>query len=259
MTKPKISITVPGFRVNNWMTLYDSIRNSTKQSFEVIFIGPYFPTNDLLYYDNVKFIRDWGNVARCHNLGLQVSEGELYSCTSDDATYLGHGIIDQAISAFEEMGNNPKSVLILKYMEGQRIIQPDDYYKLLNAYPKVRIAQPDWYIFNFTLSTTSYFLELGGVDSQFETLALSQADLSVRAHKDGCVTKMFPMPLVFNTHGCPHHAPVASAHVTHDEPLYAQIHNDPQYDNRIKIDINNWKIAPAVWSRRFSVNNHVIS
>lgn len=248
--KYKLSIIAPAIRVDNWQGMYDSICASTTQPFELILVGPYAPLPSLHSKTNIKYIKDFGSPIRCSNIGLQFCEGELITWNADDGTFIP-GMIDKAIAAFEAMPPNPKNVLITKYMEGTPVLQPDSYFKLCNAYPRVKYAEENWWIFNLVITKTKYFQDLGGWDSAFETLAVGHADLAVRAQRDGCITKTFEEPIVFNTHGHADHGPVERGHVDNDIPLYCRIHNDPNYISRIQIDINNWKDAPRSWARRF--------
>lgn len=247
---PKLSIIVPGIRVNNWEEMYNSICASTSRPFELILVSPYDLPPSLQSKANIKHIKDFGSPVRCSNIGLEVAEGELLTWNADDGTFLPE-MIDKAIDSFEAMPPHPKNVLITKYMEGERKLQPDDYFKLRQAYPPVQAAHPDWWIFNLVITSTKYFKALGGWDCQFETLAFSHADLAIRAQRDGCPIKVFEAPIVFNTHGHADHVPVERAHVDHDDPLYRQIHNDPSNDNRIVIPLDNWRKAESVWRRRF--------
>src|SRR5579859_3814934 len=198
--KPKISIICPGIRITNWQGVYDSICTSTSRPFELIIIGPYPLPEVLQQKTNIKYIKDFGSPVRCSNIGLALCEGELLTWNADDGTFLP-GMIDKAIDAFDSMPPHPKNVLITKYMEGTQVLQPESYFKLCNAYPKTPLISDDWWIFNLVITKTSYFQSLGGWDSEYETLAVSHADLAVRAQRDACVIQVFHDPIVFNTHG----------------------------------------------------------
>lgn len=248
--KYKLSIIAPAIRVDNWQEMYDSICSSTNELFELILIGPYAPRPNLHSKKNIKYIKDFGSPIRCSNIGLKLCEGELVTWNADDGKFLP-GMIDKAIASFEAMKPHPKNVLITKYMEGTPVLQPDSYFKLCNAYPKVLNAEDHWWIFNLVITKTKYFQDLGGWDANFETLAVGHADMAIRAQRDNCVIKVFEEPIVFNTHGHADHTPVERGHVDHDIPLYCRIHNDPNSVNRIEIDMDNWQNAPRSWSRRF--------
>lgn len=248
--KPEISIVIPAIRTNTWASIYNSIKSSTHRNFELILVGPYSLPAELNEFRNIKHIRDFGSPVRCFNLGLLLCEAETLTYIADDGVFLP-GMLDQAFDAFHSMPQNPKNALILKYTEGSHETQPDIYYNLRYAYPKVAAAQENWWIYNLTIMKTEYMKYLGGCDSQFETMALSHADLSIRAQRDGSQTMLFPHAIVHNTHGHADHTPIERGHVDHDEPLYISIHNNPDFNNRNAIDLNNWRNAPSVWTRRF--------
>ena len=49
------------------------------------------------------------------------------------------------------------------------------------------------------------------------------------------------------------HAPIHYAMTKRDIPVFVKMYSDRRYyENRIKIDYDNWKKSPEVWERRFS-------
>ena len=94
----------------------------------------------------------------------------------------------------------------------------------------------------------------GGWDCNFEVCPMAYCDLAVRMQRAGCkfilqneiMFKCSHTPGVAGDHG-----PIYYAQVTHDEPLYKSIYNNPDCGNRIFIDINNYKNIPDIWQRRF--------
>lgn len=250
--KTKLSIIVPGIRIDRWEAVYRSIQASTTRPWEIIIISPYALPNPLYGLGNVKYIRDYGHPVRCSNMGLLLAEGELLTWNADDGNFLP-GMIDKAVDALEGMPSNPKNVLVCKYQEGPPVTQPDSYYRLCNAYPKSPYAPEDWWIFNLVITKTDYFKQLGGWDSSFETLAISHADMAMRGQRDGCITQLFPEAIVHNSHGHADHRLVEIAHGGHDDPLYREIYGNESCLTRTNIDINNWMSAPTIWTRRFSI------
>lgn len=243
----KLSIILPGIRTNGWAPAYHS--TNINVPFEFIIVSPY-PLPSELNFENVKHVQDYGSPVRCANIGLSLCEGEIVTWMADDAIYLP-GMLQKTVDMLTAMPDNLKNVVLFSYSEGSPNLNDISYYKLCNAYPRVRHVQDHWWIFNATVMKTEYLRQLGGWDSQFETPALSHADLAVRAQKDGCVTYFLHEIVAHVTHGHPDHKPIEHGHVQHDVPLYVAIHNDPNNDGRINIDVNNWKNSPAVWSRRF--------
>lgn len=247
----KLSIIIPGIRTNRWEEVHDSIHNSTTKPFEVIFVGPYALPASLQTLKNVKYVKDFGSPVRCSNIGLSLCEGDLMTWDADDGNFFGHGCLDTVIDFFDALPSDPKNVLVCKYQEGSRVTQPDSYYKIDNAYPLVdNVKGKDWWIMNLVVTKTKYFMDLGGWDCRFQTLAFAHADMSIRAHQDNALITMYNEAFVFCQHGHTDHKPIEDAHFTDDMPLYQAIHNDPSTINR-KVDITNWRNAPSVWTRRF--------
>lgn len=250
----KLSVICPSIRTDNLPSMYDSVCESTSRPFELIVVSPYPLPEQLKNKSNVKLIKDFGNPVRCSNLGLMFCEGELLTWNADDGTFLP-GMIDKAIDAYEEMPANVKNVLITKYMEGTPVLQPESYFKLTNAYPKTPYIDTNWWIFNLVITRTEYFQNLGGWDCAYETLAVAHADMAVRAQRDGCITKVFHDPIVFNTHGHSDHRPIEDAHNQNDIPLYTRVYSDPNCVHRRNIGPDNWKNSPRFWRRRFGEMN----
>lgn len=48
------------------------------------------------------------------------------------------------------------------------------------------------------------------------------------------------------------HGPIHFAQTEHDEDLFKKIWDDPENEERIVIDIDDWKNCPALWERRFN-------
>jgi hypothetical protein len=86
---------------------------------------------------------------------------------------------------------------------------------------------------------------------------MAYADFAVRAQRDGATIQLPDDFVVFmdNTSAMPPdrnvgHGPVAYGQVEHDQPLYRSIYDDPDCVNRTKIDFDNWKQSPEIWTRR---------
>ena len=67
---PELSIILPSIRPERLQKVYDSILKSTSAEFELIIISPYPLPESLEKYKNIKYVRDFGNPTRCHNIGL---------------------------------------------------------------------------------------------------------------------------------------------------------------------------------------------
>lgn len=243
-----ISVIVPGIRYNNWGKLCDSIKASTKRSYEVIFIGP---TRPEILPDEAVFIQDFGSPIRCQQIGLLACKGKYLTWAADDGEFL-EGALD---IAFEKVSRYP--VVMGKYLEGdssQAEMSDLKYYKL-NYHEATRSKFTDYLGLNIGLIDTKLVKDIGGWDCQFEVCPMAHADMASRLQnivmtfdvQDEIMFKCTHTPGTTGDHG-----PIHYAQITHDEPLFKSIWNSPECLKRIKIDINNWKLQPPVWRRRFS-------
>lgn len=246
----KISIIIPTIRTYNWDRVYNSIGD--KIDFELIFIGPEPNVSSDCWKDKrVKFIRDHGSPVRCSQIGLLACTGDMISILADDCKYETLNLYEAA-QILEKESECDKNVIITKYTEGGDNEQNDDYYKLIYAYPFVNYTQEQksWLIFNSSIGWRSYYERLGGWDCRLQTPAMSHADFSVRAQRDGCNVLFYKKKLCACSH-MPNrtgdHGPIHDAHEQLDIPTYQRIYyGEP---NRIIIDINNWRNSEEVWMR----------
>jgi hypothetical protein len=47
------------------------------------------------------------------------------------------------------------------------------------------------------------------------------------------------------------HGPVHDAQVYHDQPIFTLMYWDKDKSQRVMIDLDNWKLSPDRWERRF--------
>ena len=116
-----LSVLVPGIRPHNWTKLYNSIPQSTKRPFEVIFVGPNkvsLPIEDL---NNVTYIEDYGTPIRCQQIALTHAVGDWIIWAADDG-YFTDNSIDTGFNLLKQENYNPLTVIMGKYFEGN-----DDY------------------------------------------------------------------------------------------------------------------------------------
>jgi len=260
--KVKLSIIMPAIRKERWDEVYKSILASTKCSFELIIVGPYPPTDFLSDKARVKYIKDLGTPTRANNLGALVAEGDLVCWTSDDGLFLPENL-DKLIEEYESMPANLKNVVVAKYYEGinysSRNQQSNEYYTIgFSSATSIPNAEETngWYLFNFSLFKLEYFLELGGLDCQFQACPMAYTDFSVRAQADGAVVKMSEHVIL----NCDHmpgemgdHGPIHNAQVFEDEPLLKSKYKNGLQGIDLKIDINNWKNSESPWTKRYKI------
>ena len=264
--KCKLSIILPGIRTANWLSFYDSIVKSFSDSFEVIIVSPYGLPKELEQYDNIKIIKDLGSPSRCQQIGLVHCEGEFVTWGADDGVF-HDGMLDEALSLWEKEATSDKDIVTCKYFEGDRdqdgklhstgetVLSKNSYYRINNAAGLRTSFVPDKYwILNIGIVKTSYVKELGGWDTRFEATAVSHTDFAVRTQRNGSKYFMLEKPIAAFGHMpgiSGDHAPIHYAHLTNDEPLFRRIYESSGCLERIKIDLNNWRLSPTIWKRRF--------
>jgi len=262
----KLSVILPGIRVHNWKTFYDSICKSFSGLFELIIISPYSLPKELEQFDNIKIIKDLGSPSRCQQIGLENSEGEFITWGADDGYFLDDSL-DKVFEYWEKNCTIDTDIITCKYFEGeanqqgilhstgQTELSKDFYYKINHANGLRSCFIPDdYWILNVGVIKTSYAKEMGGWDTRFEATSVSHMDFAVRTQRNNSRFFMMKQPIFT----CGHtpgtsgdHAPVHYAHTLNDEPLFRKIYNSSSCMDRVKIDLNNWKNSPALWKRRF--------
>jgi len=262
MKKPEISLILPSIRPERLEKLYQTILNSTNRTFELIICGPSPLPDALKDLKNIKYIKDYGSPVRASNIAASLCEGKVYTWLADDCLFFENSL-DQCMEEFYNMGPSNNNVLVAKYYEGQqgseerKNLQPDPYFKLCNTPAKSPHLPKEWWLFNIAFMYADYFNSLGGWDCSYEGTWASHADMAIRAQYSGAIVKMAQIPLF----ECDHmpadsgdHAPIFACQHQHDEPLLQQKYRDPLWTTNItpKIKIDNWKSAPAIWTRRFN-------
>ncbi len=273
----KLSIFLAGIRTQKWLTLYESISNATSiKDYELVFVGPYPLPPELEGIDNVRLIEDWGCPSRCYQLGLLHSRGEYVVWAADDGIFCPTLSIDKA---FDSMPKHHKGMVSFSFIEGatagQRAFGP-----AFSAKQQKHIAQlknnprtmlwtmgenavlclagiPGHYrVVMNALIRRDYFMEIGGWDCRFEHIGVGSNDLAVRLQNDGAEVivgdEFMDLDQEFAT---PDHLPIEQSHIENDLVLIKSIYGDPASQGKTKIDFDNWKKAPEVWTRRFKAKS----
>ena len=241
-----------------WLNIYNSILCATQRNFELIIVHPHNDIpNEILQYKNIKFFKDCGPPMRCAQIAATLAEGKVLNILpADDGVYLPN-TIDQGIDALYKMGDNYKNVVSVQYYEGlvgHKIKQPREYYQLnYHDATKLSCIPNGWIGFNNGFIYRKYFEELGGWDCRYETAPMGLADLAIRIQRDkGNIVLEDIMLLDYDWFpgDTGDHKPIFDAQIQRDQPFYQQIYKNG-YDNLpIKINIDNWKNSPKIWTRK---------
>jgi len=259
--KPELSIIVPSIRPERLPKVYDSILKSTSVKFELIVVGPYPLPPELEKYKNIKYVRDFGNPSRAHNIGLLLCEAPIITWMADDGIML-EGAIDSHLDLLKSLGPNENNIVVAKYYEGQvgskerEILQPDSYFKIINTPAASPYFPADWWLFNIAYMYKKFAYALGGWDASYEGTWVSHTDLAIRAQMVGANIVMAEKPQAVADHmpgDSGDHKPISECQTLHDVPLINKRYRRSDWlkANKAVLKIMNWKDAPSVWKRRF--------
>ncbi len=264
----KLSIFIAGYRTENWMNVYNSVPSATTiQDYELVFVGPKEPPQELLDKKNVRFIQDFGNPSRCYQLGLLHSQGEYVVWTADDGMFSPTLSIDKG---FDILPKHHKGIVTFKYLEGpfevgsykknlaaqmtkSEIVQGSDNYWKMGGHKimaKLPYIQNHYWLLMVGLMRCDYMMEIGGFDCSYEQPGIGCHDLAVRLQNDGAEVIM-GVKLMDISNSPSEHGPIEQAQIQNDLPLLKSMYKNPMYSNRTKIPFDNWKDCPNVWDRRF--------
>lgn len=256
MNNPEISIALPSIRPQNLPKVYESILRSTKRTFEMVVVSPFPLPEELKLVSNVKHFVDFGSPVRCNQLAMILSEGKYLYHHSDDG-YFFPDALDKNIDLLESMGGDDSNVVVGKYSESKDLshkerYQDDDYYRIVNAYPCNKEFIPnDWFIFNVALMYQSFFNRLGGFDCSFQCTACAHGDFSIRAYNFGAKVQLSQIPFIMADHDQSDHYTIEFTQGNYDIPRFRDKHKGPLSLLTSCVDINNWKNAEQIWSKRF--------
>ena len=251
MKKYDISFLFPAIRTVRWLKLYESLQRSCKNySWEAVFCGPFDLPESLRGKDNIKYIKDYGQVSRAVQVGALHAEGELIFIGNDDTTYF-EDAFDKSIDLYKQK-DGYKDIVQCTYTEGGES-WPNEYWTpgWHDAFKLGGIDQ-SWKLATEPIINKDYFFELGGFDCRWEYMDGSTHDFMFRAQRNGSEIFYSPVTVGAMTH-FPNregdHAPIHDAMEFHDNKIFKEVWGEP--NNRLKIDYNNWKEVPEIWERRF--------
>lgn len=258
MSKYNLSIIIPSINPSNWEKLYQGLEKSvSRHKFEMIAVGPYFPTKEMESQANFRYIRDMGCPSRSFQIGAYIAEGEYLAFIPDDC------VLDE--NAFSEclefLKDKPaKDGMTLLYSEGPgysgtQHTDPTYWVARTHADQQLKGIKEGWKIAPCFLYNSSFFRKLGGLDCRWEHVNLNASDFSFRLQNNGGTMWLSPNR-VFRANWQPwsdtNPGPIQRAYQENDAPLFKKIYDC--WDSRpIKIEYDNWRDAERIWSKRFKI------
>jgi len=250
-----VTVCLPGVRVEAWVPLYESIKWSANNcSFELIIVGPHPPPPVLSQEPNIKYIQDYGCPSRCVQIASLASRGKLFTFVSDDGV-LRPSSLEGAVKSFDT------EMMVMRYTEGINReggihSQPDEYWSAWYHADLQKECLRGYLIAPVWMMETSRFKYLGGLDCRFEHINVCCQDLAFRIQANGGKLKLSPdfvMDCDWSSRGS---CSVVDAYVENDKPLLDSICDSSKnpFENRMRIDYNNWLASPPLWPRRFAAN-----
>jgi len=251
-----LSICLPGYRIENWERLYNSVYDSCKRyKWEMIICGP-FPIEEIQYelpgIENFKYIFDKGSPCRCGQIATTFATGEYLTWGSDDGYFLENSL-DEAIDLIKS--KEYKDIVAMRYLEGPNFTGvlegPNWFVGVYHQDQRLPGVNPSWKIAPVGMYNTEYFKYLGGFDCQYDHINLSSHDLAYRVQRDGGNVYLSENAISTHHWDVNHETwrPMRDAYQLNDLPLFQKQYAEYNPD-RICIPYDNWKNSPSEWGRR---------
>lgn len=263
-----ISLTMPAIRQHNWKAFYDSAYKSSEgKSFELVMVSPFPLPKELEGIPNITHIIDRGNPSRATQIANIAAKGNLiYNCVDDGLFF--NNAISWVVEAFNNNPLGEDDVINMRYRESAGRDCPEFPINYWNAWTHAELRKisihPSWIVAMHFVMRKSTYMKYGGIDCQFEYSTYGIQDLLFRIQASG--------GRVYNSSveglNCTHyigitkdHKPIHDAQTYHDLPIFNEIYSYQDAAIKRKIlDINNWKLQPDIWTRRFTseeIKNYV--
>lgn len=257
--KFELSVVVPGIRPENWMKLYTSLRDSIgPHAWEVIFVGPYFPPEEVTDNPNVKYLMDSGSPSRAFQMGSLLCEGELICFGTDDAIAQPNALHEciELCQADEDC----ETIIITSYVEGINVygeqhkqhFSEASWHAGYHAGLRLPNVDPKWFI-GLPLMNKDLYDELGGLDCRYEHINLNIYKMLFHAQVSGSrvsVSPNFVYHVDFDPSRDPNSDPILLAGAYDYELFKQDFHAPLEMGSPRPYDIHNWKQAPSIWKRR---------
>ena len=249
--KYDISFFFPAIRTPRWYDMYKSLQKSCKNyNWEMVLCGPFDLPPTLQGLENVKHVKEHGNVSRAVQVGILETSGKLIFIGNDDTVYR-EDAFDKALDLYnEECG--PQDIMQCTYTEGGHE-QPNHYWSTsFNDAFKLGGIDQTWLLATEPVMHREYFFEMGGFDCRWEYMDSSTHDFMFRCQRNGSKIVYSPETVGDMTWWPDHqgdHGAIHDAMVLHDLAIFREMWG--KENDRLKIDYDNWKDTPEVWERRF--------
>lgn len=250
----KISLCLAGIRTHYWRSLYESCKDScSRYSWELVICSPFNLPEDMKDLENVKHFQDYGTQCRATQIALSECSGEIVTFPVDDGIYLPDAL-NQTIDLLES--KRKIDGIVVRYKEGSGYLSNPEFAVSFNeSYWEARNHLPGVLPDNFKIAPmpmfyTEYLKDIGGFDAiTYECCSFACWSLSQRTQLNGSELFLSPVDVVLaDNYGSvgKDHSVIFHAH-TPDYQKFIESSKNPI----IKIDLDNWKKSPSVWSRRF--------
>ena len=254
----KLSIILPSIRTHNLDRFYDSVQGSCQEyDWEIVVASPFDLPESLSNKNNVKLIKTFDKIPVCIQRATKLAEGELICHLVDDCELLPSSL-DQSIDFFKDTCSK-KDALCLTYVELANYMVSPERWRVKSILEGSEWAHefqspfinPEWFVFVQPMMLRRRFIELGGMDCQFEYSNHAHHDLAFRLQIQGGNVHVPPFMISVAAHmpeRTGDHGPVHDAQTGPDQKRFNQLY---QYERTPVINYNNWEECSGRWERRF--------
>jgi hypothetical protein len=173
MASPIISVYGSACRPQNWLSLYNTLRDSSI-NFEIVFVGPNEPNYPLP--DNFKYIQSNVKPAQCVEIASRYTSGELIMQIADDLEFRTPKMLDSLYRAYVTY-NDERLIVSCRFMvDGVDVSDLCcNYLAGHSETPMISVAG---------LMSNKLYKEVGGIDRNFMAVC-GDMDMIMRVHKCG--------------------------------------------------------------------------
>lgn len=249
-----LSIIIPSINPDKWISIYNQLTISVgKYTFELIVVGPNFPSGELQTFENFRYIREFSCPSRSFQLGALVSLGRYIAFIPDDIVLDEKGM-EQCLDFLSDKPKNHG--IALRYDEGgQGQSNNLDYWrsKYHGGHKDLEGIEENWKIAPCFLYNREYFVEIGGLDCSFEHVNVNGHGLAHTTQARGGEIHLSPSRVFSAGWTPPTDATILyQAYLQNDEPKFRTLWGRKDAADQYKVEFDNWKNQPAYWPRKYS-------